>query len=78
MAHRKLKFYPIHPEVTSNDILNYLRLETRICVLDGFLGNYNEMELISILRSIKRQNNLHYVQLRTNNGIPPPRNSLVF
>ena len=33
--------------------MNYLRLETRICVLDGFLGNYNEMELISILRSIK-------------------------
>ena len=50
---QEIKVLSYTSEVTSNDILNYLRLETRICVLDGFLGNYNEMELISILRSIK-------------------------
>lgn len=45
---QEIKVLSYTSEVTSNDILNYLRLETRICVLDGFLGNYNEMELISI------------------------------
>ncbi len=50
---QEIKVLSYTSEVTSNDILHYLRLETRICVLDGFLGNYNEMELISILRSIK-------------------------
>lgn len=49
----EVKILPYTSEVTSNNILNYLRSESRICVLDGFLGNYNEMELISLLKSIK-------------------------
>ena len=49
----KIQILPYTPEVTSNDILNYLKAEKRICVLDGFLGNFNEMELIPLLSSIK-------------------------
>lgn len=50
---QEIKILPYTSEITSNDILNYLKSENRICILDGFLGNYNEMELISLLNSIK-------------------------
>lgn len=49
----EIKILPYTSEITSNDILNYLKLENRIFVLDGFLGNFNELELISLLSSIK-------------------------
>lgn len=49
----EINILPYTSEVTSNDILSYLKSESRICILDGFLGNFNEMELISLLDRIK-------------------------
>lgn len=48
-----IEILPYSSEITSRDILHYLKSEERICVLDGFLGNFNEMELISIVKCIK-------------------------
>lgn len=50
---KSIKILPYSSEITSKDILHYLKSEDRICILDGFLGNFNEMELISIVRGIK-------------------------
>lgn len=50
---QEIKILSYTSEVTCKDILNYLKLENRICILDGFLGNFNEMELISLFSSIK-------------------------
>lgn len=50
---KEIKILPYSSELISKDILNYLKSEERICILDGFLGNFNEMELISLLRGIK-------------------------
>lgn len=50
---KAIKILPYSSEITSMDILHYLKSKERICILDGFLGNFNEMELISIIRKIK-------------------------
>jgi len=50
---KPIKILPYSSEITSKDIQYYLKSAERICVLDGFLGNFNEMELISIIRGIK-------------------------
>lgn len=50
---KSIKVLPYSSGITSKDILYYLQTEERICILDGFLGNFNEMELISIVGGIK-------------------------
>lgn len=41
------------PNVTSFDIKKFLFLSRRVVCLDGFVGNFNEMELIPILECFK-------------------------
>ena len=50
---KSIKILPYSSEITSKDILYYLNSEERILVLDGFLGNFNEMELIPIATGIR-------------------------
>jgi Chromosome segregation ATPases len=45
-----------YSEGISGDVLRaFLMLDSRVVVLDSFLGNYNDMELLSILKSVKRK-----------------------
>ena len=46
---------PYSKGITSRDIKSVLETDTRVIVFDSFLGNYNEQELLPILRSVKRK-----------------------
>ncbi len=46
---------PYQKEITSKDIQAILENDSRILVFDSFIGNYNEMELLPILRGAKRK-----------------------
>ena len=46
---------PYKKEITSRDIQAILETDSRILVFDSFIGNYNEMELLPILRGAKRK-----------------------
>lgn len=37
------------PETSNGDIQHFLEVSTRVVCLDGFLGNYNELELIPLI-----------------------------
>lgn len=39
------------PDITSKDIQKYLQSKQAVCILDGFLGNFNEQGLIPLLKS---------------------------
>ncbi|MBR5678162.1 MAG: hypothetical protein IKX20_08480 [Paludibacteraceae bacterium] len=46
---------PYRKEITTGDIQAILDSDDRIVLFDAFIGNYNEMELLPILRSAKRK-----------------------
>lgn len=50
--HRK-KILQYSKDVTINDVEKYFYNSDRLIVLDGFIGNYNEMELIDLFRNNK-------------------------
>jgi len=43
------------PELTSEDIRSVVRGEDKIIVLDNFLGNYDELQLLSMISGIKNK-----------------------
>ncbi len=41
------------PQITSADILKFLETAPRVVCLDGFLGNYNELELLPLIAGFR-------------------------
>lgn len=46
---------PYQKGITSNEIKGILESDSRIVIFDSFIGNYSEMELFPIIRSVKRK-----------------------
>lgn len=46
---------PYHNAITNDEILTLLESDNRVIVLDGFIGIYDEMELLPLLKRIKRK-----------------------
>ena len=40
-------------EITGKSIRQYLASAQRVCVLDGFLGNFNELELFPLIKNVR-------------------------
>lgn len=50
-----VRIIPYTDGITSTDIQNLLETDSRILVFDSFIGNFNEKELLPILRRAKRK-----------------------